>query len=167
MDQVEEMMEGLTIDGSSFYWYVDLDYEFDACQFFDFSSEETKFEVQEAERWFRFARDYPPAPYMMKINLKNVLKSTPAKAYKQEAVEHTSPTITTPSDYGMHSSEGRTEGSNYSIVSTKLQNPNGSETEDIKRQKLEIGFLRKATIPLTPRLMTEERARRRRTANSG
>ncbi|KAK1415330.1 hypothetical protein QVD17_31110 [Tagetes erecta] len=221
MDQVLEMMEDLAIDeSSSFYWYVDLDYEFDASQYFDFSAEETKFDVREAERWFRYARDYPPAPYMMKINLNNILKSVPTNveaspSVKLEAVEHTSSTITTLSDSGMHSSDGRTkDGSDLKYPnliddikkfrvkfksanrlskqspsttfmtptashlakktiavdthanscgrSSKLQTPTGSETENIKRQKLEIGFLRKATIPQRPKLMTEERALRRR-----
>ncbi|KAJ0713951.1 hypothetical protein HanPI659440_Chr13g0484221 [Helianthus annuus] len=155
---------------------------------------------------------------------------------KTEVVECKSPTITTPSDSGMHSSKGRTQdgsdmkyhnllddiekfkgrfksanklskpnpGPSASTTfmkptashlakkinavdihgnscgrSPKVQTPTGSETEDPKRQKLEIGFLRKvsqlkhetsfshktttkATIAQTPKLLTEERARRRR-----
>lgn len=61
MDEVQEMMEALAINESLFYEYVDLKYEFDACQFFDFSVDETDYDVQEAERWFRYAREYPPA----------------------------------------------------------------------------------------------------------
>lgn len=65
MDEVEEMMESLAIDDESslnnYDHYVDFTYEFDASKFFDFSMDETSYEVREAEGWFRFAREYPPA----------------------------------------------------------------------------------------------------------
>nr|KAJ0194052.1 hypothetical protein LSAT_V11C800392530 [Lactuca sativa] len=235
MDEVQEMMEALAINESLFYEYVDLKYEFDACQFFDFSVDETDYDVQEAERWFRYAREYPPAPYMIKIKLTEVTTSFPANVHstntpKPEADESISASILTPSDWRMPSPEEKTEGLKYhnlfadddhtvkakpksasklckqsrtfmkptashlakQINSVDIQTHSGCEVEDTKRQKLEIGFLRKVaqlkhrtpfshkmtakasrleassnsrsktTIPRKPKLMTEERARRRR-----
>ncbi|CAI9295724.1 unnamed protein product [Lactuca saligna] len=220
MDEVQEMMEALAINESSFYEYVDLKYEFDACQFFDFSVDETDYDVQEAERWFRYAREYPPAPYMIKIKLTDVTSAPaivhPTSTPKPKADECISACIVTPSDWRMPFLEEKTEvdsGLKYhnlfadddhivkakpksasklckqsrrfmkptashlakQINSVDIQTHSGCEAEDTKRQKLEIGFLRKTslleagsnprsktTIPRKPKLMTEERARRRR-----
>ncbi|KAI3517611.1 hypothetical protein L1887_16826 [Cichorium endivia] len=238
MDEVQEMMKGLAIDESSFYESVDLKYEFDACQFFDLSVDETEYEVQEAERWFRYAREYPTAPYIFKIKLTDLPKNTPVKVHspstpKLESDKNVSASLVTPSDSSMPSPEEKTEvdsglkshnlfaddvhivkakqksASNFSKQSRTFMKPTAShlakqinsvdiqthtrcEIEDTKRQKLEIGFLRKVsqlkhqtpfshkmtakaakleassnsrsktTIPRKPKLMTEERARRRR-----
>nr|XP_043616299.1 uncharacterized protein LOC122588240 [Erigeron canadensis] len=235
MDEViKEMMEGLAInESSSSSLYVDLEYEFDACQFFDLSVNETDSDVRKAEGWFRCIPEYPPAPYILKIKL----KSTPANevystnSLKTGGVEDVSPSVITPSDCGLMSSsdeknevfscenlladiqflkgefKSMSRSSNSSTKtfmkptacrmaklnnmvdthtgsdgrSPKVQTPNGSETEDTKRQKLEIGFLRKVsqlkhqtslshktkpgsktTVPKEPKLMTEERAQWRR-----
>lgn len=40
---------------------IDLDYEFDAARFFDFTREESISEAYEAERWFQSAGTYPPS----------------------------------------------------------------------------------------------------------
>lgn len=40
---------------------VDLDYEFDAARFFDFTREESLAEAREAEFWFESAPSYPPS----------------------------------------------------------------------------------------------------------
>lgn len=40
---------------------IDMDYEFDAAKFFDFSRVETDSEAGEAERWFETSRNYPPS----------------------------------------------------------------------------------------------------------
>ncbi|GJR53281.1 hypothetical protein Tco_1403802 [Tanacetum coccineum] len=60
MDQVEDMMESLAIDESSFDDfddYVEYQYEFDACRFFDFTIDETNNAVQRVERWFSIAAE--------------------------------------------------------------------------------------------------------------
>ncbi|GJY10275.1 probable alpha,alpha-trehalose-phosphate synthase [UDP-forming] 7 [Tanacetum coccineum] len=60
MDQVEDMMESLAIDESSFDDsddYVEYQYEFDACRLFDFTINETNNAVQRAERWFSIAAE--------------------------------------------------------------------------------------------------------------
>lgn len=40
---------------------IDLDYEFDSAQFFDFTREESPLEARDAERWFALATSYPPS----------------------------------------------------------------------------------------------------------
>nr|XP_011463786.1 PREDICTED: protein TPX2-like isoform X2 [Fragaria vesca subsp. vesca] len=48
---------------------VDIDYEFDAARFFDFSREETPVEARRAELWFESAKTYPPSPVVTKLLL--------------------------------------------------------------------------------------------------
>ncbi|KAI3982572.1 hypothetical protein MKX01_031311 [Papaver californicum] len=48
---------------------IDLDYEYDASKYFDFSREETEFEATNAEMWFDRAEDYPPSPFVAKLRL--------------------------------------------------------------------------------------------------
>lgn len=40
---------------------IDLEYEFDAARFFDFTREESFAEAREAELWFESAPNYPPS----------------------------------------------------------------------------------------------------------
>lgn len=40
---------------------IDLDYEFDAVRYFDFSREESLAEARQAELWFDTAPSYPPS----------------------------------------------------------------------------------------------------------
>ncbi|KAL5064369.1 hypothetical protein RYX36_026106 [Vicia faba] len=46
---------------------IDLDYEFDAARFFDFSRPETPVEAHQAELWFQNAPNYPPSPFVAKL----------------------------------------------------------------------------------------------------
>ncbi|KAF3433098.1 hypothetical protein FNV43_RR24200 [Rhamnella rubrinervis] len=46
---------------------IDLDYEFDAARFYDFTRSETDSEERESERWFEFAGNYPPSPFIVKL----------------------------------------------------------------------------------------------------
>ncbi|KAL3647245.1 hypothetical protein CASFOL_008213 [Castilleja foliolosa] len=43
---------------------IDLDYEFDAVCFFDFSRDELPLETRQAELWFDSAGSYPPSPFV-------------------------------------------------------------------------------------------------------
>lgn len=40
---------------------IDLDYEFDAACFYDFTREESPEEARLAEIWFQYAPNYPPS----------------------------------------------------------------------------------------------------------
>ncbi|KAJ9679135.1 hypothetical protein PVL29_021152 [Vitis rotundifolia] len=46
---------------------IDLDYEFDAPQFFDFTRPESSEEAQEAECWFESAESYSPSPFIVEL----------------------------------------------------------------------------------------------------
>ncbi|KAK8599072.1 hypothetical protein V6N13_077012 [Hibiscus sabdariffa] len=46
---------------------IDLNYEFDAARFFDFTREELPAEAGEAELWFESAPSYPPSPFATKL----------------------------------------------------------------------------------------------------
>ncbi|GKU95418.1 hypothetical protein SLEP1_g8782 [Rubroshorea leprosula] len=48
---------------------IDLDYEFDAARFFDFTREESFAEARAAELWFESAPSYPPSPFVKKLVL--------------------------------------------------------------------------------------------------
>ncbi|CAK7335387.1 unnamed protein product [Dovyalis caffra] len=48
---------------------VDLDYEFDAAKYFDFTRDESIAEARESERWFDAASSYPPSPFVAKFVL--------------------------------------------------------------------------------------------------
>ncbi|KAF5729918.1 hypothetical protein HS088_TW20G00285 [Tripterygium wilfordii] len=49
---------------------IDLDYEFDAPRFFDFTREESVPEAREFQRWFESAKSYPPSPFVAKLALR-------------------------------------------------------------------------------------------------
>ncbi|EYU39042.1 hypothetical protein MIMGU_mgv1a019446mg [Erythranthe guttata] len=46
---------------------IDLDYEFDAARFFDFSRAESPLEARHAEIWFDSAGSYPPSPFVARL----------------------------------------------------------------------------------------------------
>ena len=50
---------------------VDIDYEFDAARFFNFSREETPVEARRVELWFESAKSYPPSrkPLLLSLSL--------------------------------------------------------------------------------------------------
>ncbi|CAN6480290.1 unnamed protein product [Victoria cruziana] len=53
---------------------VDLDYEFSAPRFYDFTRFETPDELREAEAWFETAHSYPPSPYLSKLRTRENLQ---------------------------------------------------------------------------------------------
>ncbi|XP_038683611.1 protein TPX2-like isoform X2 [Tripterygium wilfordii] len=58
---------------------IDFDYEFDAPRFYDFTLEETFFDILEANRWFNTLTGYPPSPFAVILMAK---KSTPVESAK-------------------------------------------------------------------------------------
>ncbi|XP_047944171.1 protein TPX2 [Salvia hispanica] len=46
---------------------IDLDYEFDAARFFDFSHDESPLQARQAELWFHSAGTYPPSPFVQNL----------------------------------------------------------------------------------------------------
>ncbi|KAB1210809.1 Protein TPX2 [Morella rubra] len=75
---------------------IDLDYEFDAARFYDFTRPETYLEAREAELWFESAPNHPPSPFMVKLKwVKDVPAghmSTVAKSRNDEDLNTTGKT---------------------------------------------------------------------------
>ncbi|XP_061358680.1 uncharacterized protein LOC133302880 isoform X2 [Gastrolobium bilobum] len=49
---------------------INLNYEFDAPRFCDFTRPETFFDAAEAEQWFEFTASYPPSPFLVRLRLR-------------------------------------------------------------------------------------------------
>ncbi|XP_062074152.1 protein TPX2-like isoform X2 [Humulus lupulus] len=66
-----EMEEDMEVEAEPVFeaHEIDLEYEFDAVRFFDFTREETHAEACEAELWFESAKSYPPSPFVAKLVL--------------------------------------------------------------------------------------------------
>ncbi|MFS7929540.1 hypothetical protein Hanom_Chr04g00333681 [Helianthus anomalus] len=226
-----EIVEDLVADDAAHDF--DSDYEFDASHFCDFLKEETIAEAQQAESWFRFAHEYPPSPFLVKLNLMKAAKTSiisdgdidhkaASREMKIKGVKHhnhipqdnkkakpkSTVNLSKPSgssfmkptashlakqnkECDIHSGGfGRLQKPLVSAVE-KLRSPIRIQNQTTKRQKLEIGYLRKAaqlkhrasflhktskkavqlesssnskvkpTIPKKPALVTEERAQTR------
>ncbi|XP_030947092.1 protein TPX2-like isoform X2 [Quercus lobata] len=64
----EEYLEEFVIEPFVGGEELDLNYEFDAPRFHDFTLPETDLEAFEAGRWFNSTKTYPPSPFMIKLN---------------------------------------------------------------------------------------------------
>ncbi|XP_074331959.1 protein TPX2-like isoform X2 [Apium graveolens] len=68
---------------------IDLDYEFDAARFFDFSQDESFEETLQAELWFQSRPSYPPSPFVKKLVLRDdVLPDNVNASTKTEVLEN-------------------------------------------------------------------------------
>ncbi|XP_010455620.1 PREDICTED: protein TPX2-like [Camelina sativa] len=54
---------------------IDLEYEFDAARWFDFTREELALESRAAELWFQTAQSYPPSPFAVKLFMREEVLS--------------------------------------------------------------------------------------------
>ncbi|EYU40540.1 hypothetical protein MIMGU_mgv1a023278mg [Erythranthe guttata] len=63
----EQIMAEYDDDYTFTVYEVDLDYEFDAARFFDFSRAESPLELRLAEFWFSSAASYPDSPFVSKL----------------------------------------------------------------------------------------------------
>ncbi|XXG67308.1 hypothetical protein AAC387_Pa06g0686 [Persea americana] len=80
---------------------IDLEYEFDASCFFDFTRPESLAEARAAELWFETAASYPPSPFIAKLNLREDVVIRNSNVFsKPNDVEHSNP-ITTYSEIDM------------------------------------------------------------------
>ncbi|KAG4390812.1 hypothetical protein AAZX31_05G052700 [Glycine max] len=64
---MEEDEEDVEIEHVFIAHEIDLDYEFDAARFFDFTRPETPSEAHEAQLWFQNAAGYPPSPFVRRL----------------------------------------------------------------------------------------------------
>ncbi|KAK7264426.1 hypothetical protein RJT34_32035 [Clitoria ternatea] len=65
--------EGAEIEHVFVAHEIDLDYEFDAARFFDFSRPETPEEALQAQLWFQNAPTYPPSTFLRKLVVRDGL----------------------------------------------------------------------------------------------
>ncbi|XP_048435922.1 protein TPX2 isoform X2 [Pyrus x bretschneideri] len=64
-----EMEDDMEVEEVFMVQEVDVDYEFDAARYFDFTREETPAEARRAELWFESAKSYPPSPVVTRLIL--------------------------------------------------------------------------------------------------
>ncbi|XP_010433925.1 PREDICTED: uncharacterized protein LOC104717972 isoform X2 [Camelina sativa] len=148
---------------------IDLDYEFDAAHWFDFTREELALESRAAELWFETAQSYPPSRNGTRSGVFTFIQGGTLNKDPNESL-HKGPTFSnrTPSDklkYRPKSSirpipRGSTLMKPTASLLAKLDNARlqrqvdeskekglfpstGSEMQSAKRQKLEGGLLRK------------------------
>ncbi|KAM7491284.1 hypothetical protein LguiA_034205 [Lonicera macranthoides] len=95
-------MEEDTIEFTTFTVFeIDLDYEFDAARYFDFSRAESIAEARQAELWFASAATCPPSPFVTKLHLReDMLLENVNISPKSKGVENMS-TQDTDSDIGL------------------------------------------------------------------
>lgn len=68
-----EMEEDMEMEQVFEAYEIDLEYEFEAARFFDFTREETPAEAREAEIWFESAKSYPPSRESSVLYLTSIL----------------------------------------------------------------------------------------------
>ncbi|XP_051114825.1 protein TPX2-like isoform X2 [Andrographis paniculata] len=148
---------------------IDLDYEFDAPRFFDFSREETPLEVCRTEAWFSSAGSHPPSPYVARLVWRE-------KTLMERTSSHMKPTASYLAKQvrPLHAGYSRSNSSALDKTSKSSTSSGVIENQAAKRQKLEGGLLRKdefqyeyatpirsrTTIPRDPNLETARRAQR-------
>ncbi|ESW24387.1 hypothetical protein PHAVU_004G126200 [Phaseolus vulgaris] len=144
---------------------IDIDYEFDAPQFFFFTRQETDWDASEAEQWFEFAPSYPPSPFLLKTRWGNCSPSTEKE--QDSDVDEDNCTDSSNGKTKPLSKSSSSRGKDFSFMkptashlakqqknlsevrspeSFRFQRQNSSSTDCqlTKRQKLEAGYLRKA-----------------------
>ncbi|CAA0836726.1 Unknown protein [Striga hermonthica] len=130
---------------------TDEEYEFEASQFFDFTRPEFDYEIEEAERWFEASGDYPPSPFIVKLNLEKILYTEILPSIYSKASHNNIKSISSSSSSNAISSSKKDSKASLSLKGS--QSPTGSDVAT-KRQKLSVGYLRKI---LEPRLSQQRK----------
>ncbi|KAG8652820.1 hypothetical protein MANES_06G138800v8 [Manihot esculenta] len=119
-------MDALFIE-SFFSEVVDIDYEFDAAKYYDFTRPETVFEAQEAERWFEITGYYPPSPLKVKPSWE---LSIPVQSGNSssicKATENTNPTsgdLSTSMDFETTSADNKSRPESYNEATSSTKSP--------------------------------------------
>ncbi|KAL7146454.1 hypothetical protein ABFS83_06G042000 [Erythranthe nasuta] len=114
-------------------------YEFDAPQFYDFTRSEFDSEIDEAERWFDVSGNYPPSPFIVKLNLEKLL-------YGEVSV------ISAKAKYSNKKSSNTSDSESQHGVSTSKKNPKGKSNQD-NAPKLKTKSADKPVQPKSSTLM--------------
>lgn len=91
---------------------IDLEYEFDAARFFDFTKPESSSEALQAELWFQNAPTYPPSPFVTKLAVREEFDYDDVECTENvvDDVKHDGPTV--PSEMEISDTvNGHTRGS--------------------------------------------------------
>ncbi|XP_010277432.1 PREDICTED: protein TPX2 isoform X3 [Nelumbo nucifera] len=92
-EEMEDILEFVVVE-------IDLDYEFDASRYFDFSRDETLEETRQAELWFETAGSYPPSPFIAKLNLTEDILAENVNTSPKSKLEGNTNTVTSGSNIG-------------------------------------------------------------------
>ncbi|CAN6565064.1 unnamed protein product [Malus baccata var. baccata] len=146
---------------------IDMDYEFDAPKFYDFTRPETGREGEEAEEWLRSAGGYQPSPFLEKLlNWKRGIHQEPVKnsAEPKDVEEDESPgkspplsrssTLMKPMSSQLAKQNHCREVHSNRLLRRmakklrKLDEKSQNSPPPMKRQKLEAGCVRKVAEQL-------------------
>ncbi|RVW46111.1 Protein TPX2 [Vitis vinifera] len=144
---------------------IDLDYEFDAPQFFDFTRPESSEDAQEAECWFESAESYSPSHTGMDTETSALDEKNRGRIWYlhvHDAIQLENGFLKQLTvAFGLRL--GLLRKPLLGIDEKGSNNRSMIENQATKRQKIEGGFLHKAvTIPREPDLETAHRAQRHR-----
>ncbi|XP_045792475.1 protein TPX2-like isoform X2 [Trifolium pratense] len=87
MEEEEEENDDAEIQHVFVAHEIDLDYEFDAARFFDFTRPESSFESHQAQLWFQTAPNYPPSPFVTKLAVREEFELDVDRSTKLKNVE--------------------------------------------------------------------------------
>ncbi|KAF2315732.1 hypothetical protein GH714_040266 [Hevea brasiliensis] len=107
---------------------IDIDYEFDAAKYYDFTLPENDFEAQEAERWFETTGYYPSSPLIVKLNWQpNVPLPSENSSSICRAAENTNPTHADLSTRSESYSEAKSSNKSPLLKNSNFKNPAASQ----------------------------------------
>ncbi|XP_073133158.1 protein TPX2-like [Henckelia pumila] len=158
----EEEEEEVVVECTFTVYEIDLDYEFDAARFFDFTRLESPLEARQAEVWFHSAGSYPPSPFVANLVPRDeMLMGNICISPKFKGVENMNPRESVSDieedeeisvvDTNYRDFEGKTS---LQIGSrTKLQNPSKSLPSGYIKSKPHTKLLMTPSCPRTSTLL--------------
>lgn len=145
---------------------IDLDYEFEAARFFDFTREESVDEAREAEMWFDYVESCPPSPFAVRLlsreQSENTDVSTSSKGFgNTNQLESVSNVVQALEDSAMALSQTDVDGVNREVPldlkgylhAFQKQHPTSSIPKDSTRNGNYKSKTWKPSCPRTSTLM--------------
>ncbi|CAJ1928196.1 unnamed protein product [Sphenostylis stenocarpa] len=113
---------------------IDLDYEFDAVRFFDFSAQETPTKACQAELWFQSAASYPPSPFVAKL----VVREDESERVECATTVHDGKPNNVPSGIGFSPTDFQHDGSKGSGGSGNISGLLSGDPRDVNMKLLQV-----------------------------
>ncbi|KAJ7952419.1 Protein TPX2 [Quillaja saponaria] len=133
------MEEDMEVEQVFVAYEIDLDYEFDAARFFDFSRNETPAEAHEAELWFETARSYPPSPFVVKlVRREDILLENVNTSPKTKDLEYTTILSDCKSNVGLDLEFSATAVDDKGEGGRLFTNLQGGILENLSKQPLQL-----------------------------